>query len=111
MFIAVLGSIATDDLLRPAEQDGRAYPAGRAGAPLVSNLIKEYIFHPAMARYVFWRGWCLTAVSPYMAASVQGWTRHPHRVVPNPVVVPARQPSAHTALAKVADQYLALLAE
>lgn len=204
MFIAVLGPIATDDLLRPAEQDGRAYPAGRAGAPLVSNLIKEYLsrghrvlaltlddklgddevpfvhessgltyvvvpsrsrtfrpngrrlgrtadffwlerrrllaqlrhyrpeavhahwtyefavpalgydrnalvtvhdnalviyryvrtlnrlFHLAMARYVFWRGRRFTAVSPYMAASVQGWTRHPVQVVPNPVVVPAR---------------------
>ncbi|MEJ7665173.1 MAG: hypothetical protein WKG07_39445 [Hymenobacter sp.] len=31
MFIAVLGPIATDDLLRPAEQDGRAtQPAGPA---------------------------------------------------------------------------------
>ena len=204
MFIAVLGPIATDDLLPLAEQDGRAYPAGRAGAPLVSNLIKEYVarghrvlaltlddklgdddepfvhegpgltyvvvpsrsrtfrpngrrlgrtadffwlerrrllaqlrhyrpeavhahwtyefavpalhydrnalvtvhdnaliiyryvptlnrlFHLAMARYVFRRGQRFTAVSPYMAASVQPWTRYPVRVVPNPVVVPAR---------------------
>jgi len=204
MYIAVLGPIATSDLLLPAEQDGRAYPAGRAGAPLVSNLIKEYIarghrvvaitlddklgdddppfvhegpgltyvvvpsrsrtfrlngwrlgrtadffwferrqllaqlrryrpevvhahwtyefalaglrydpnalvtvhdnalviyryvrtlnrlFHLLMARYVFWKGRRFTAVSPYMAASVQPWTRNPVRVVPNPVVVPER---------------------
>lgn len=204
MYIAVLGPIATSDLLLPAEQDGRAYPAGRAGAPLVSDLIKEYIarghrvvaitlddklgdddpafvhegpgltyvvvpsrsrtfrpngrrlgrtadffwferrqllaqlrryrpevvhahwtyefalaglrydpnalvtvhdnalviyryvrtlnrlFHLLMARYVFWQGRRFTAVSPYMAESVQPWTRNPVRVVPNPVVVPER---------------------
>ncbi|TDN38342.1 glycosyltransferase family 1 protein [Hymenobacter sp. UV11] len=204
MYIAVLGPIATNDLLLPAEQDGRAYPAGRAGAPLVSDLIKAYIarghrvvaitlddkldddappfvhegpgltyvvvpsrsrtfrlngrrlgrtadffwferrqllaqlrryrpevvhahwtyefampalrydpkavvtvhdnalviyryvrtlnrlFHLLMARYVFWKGRRFTAVSPYMAESVQAWTRNPVQVVPNPVVVPER---------------------
>jgi glycosyltransferase involved in cell wall biosynthesis len=43
MYIAVLGPIATNDLLRPAEMDGRAYPVGRTGAPLVSNLIREFV--------------------------------------------------------------------
>lgn len=44
MYIAVLGPIATHELLSPAErQAGRAYPRGREGAPLVSNLIREYL--------------------------------------------------------------------
>jgi glycosyltransferase involved in cell wall biosynthesis len=204
MYIAVLGPIATNDLLLLTEQDGRPYPAGRAGAPLVSNLIKEYVarghrvlaltlddkldddappfvhegpsltyvvvpsrsrtfrpngrrlgrtadffwferrqlltqlrhyrpdvvhahwtyefavpalrydskalitvhdnalviyhyvrtlnrlFHLLMARYVFRKGRHFTAVSPYMADSVQAWTRNPVLVVPNPVVVPER---------------------
>ena len=214
MYIAILGPIATNDLLRPAEQDGRAYPAGRAGAPLVSNLIKEYVarghrvvaitlddklgdddppfvhdgpgltyvvvpsrsrtfrpngrrlgrtadffwferrqllaqlrryrpevvhahwtyefavpalaydanalvtvhdnaliiyqyvrtlnrlFHLLMARYVFWKGRHFTAVSPYMAATVQPWTRTPVQVVPNPVVVPARASQAKAPLSQ-----------
>jgi len=204
MYIGVLGPIATNDLLLLAEQDGRSYPAGRAGAPLVSDLIREYlarghrvlaltlddqladeappfvhegpnltyvvvpsrsrtfrpngrrpgrtadffrferqqllaqlrryrpavvhahwtyefalaglaydpqtlvtvhdnaliilsyvrtlnrVFHLLMARYVFRKGRCFTAVSPYMAASVQRWTKALVQVVPNPVVIPAR---------------------
>ncbi|HEX8506331.1 MAG TPA: glycosyltransferase family 4 protein [Hymenobacter sp.] len=204
MHIGVLGPIATADLLPAAERDARAYPNGRAGAPLVSNLIREYVarghrvvaitldeelpddsppfvhespgltyvvlparsrtfrpngrrpgrtadffrferrqllaqlrrfrpevvhahwtyefalaglaydpqtlvtvhdnarvifdyvrtlnrfFHLLMARYVFRRGRRFTAVSPYMAESVQLWTTAPVAVVPNPVVIPGR---------------------
>ncbi|GAB3493719.1 hypothetical protein GCM10027341_09350 [Spirosoma knui] len=44
MYIGVLASIATDDLLPGLTQqlDGRC-PKGRGGAPLISNLIKEYV--------------------------------------------------------------------
>lgn len=204
MYIGVLAPIATNDLLPPAERSARPYPKGRAGAPLVSNLVREYLarghrvlaitlddqmadddppfvhegpgltyvvvpsrsrtfrpngrrlgrtadffrferqqmlavlrryrpevvhahwtyefalaglaydpqtlvtvhdnaliilqyvrtlnrlFHLLMARYVFRRGRWFTAVSPYMAATVQPWTRAPVAVVPNPVVIPAR---------------------
>lgn len=204
MYIAVLAPIATNDLLPPAERDARPYPRGREGAPLISNLIREYVarghrvlavtlddrlaaddppfvhqgpgltyvvvpsrrrtfrpngrrpgrtadffrferqhmlavlrqhrpevvhahwtyefalaglaydpqtlvtvhdnaqvifryvrtlnrlFHLLMARYVFRKGRWFTAVSPYMAASVQPWTRSKVAVVPNPVVVPER---------------------
>ena len=204
MHIGILAPIATNDLLTPAECDGRAYPQGRAGAPLISNLIREYLarghrvlaitlddqlpdddppfvhegpgltyvvvpsrcrtfrpngrrpgrtadffrlerrqllaqlrrfrpevvhahwtyefalaglaydpqtlvtvhdnaltifqyvrtlnrlFHLLMARYVFRKGRRFTAVSPYMAASVQPWTNAPVAVVPNPVVIPSR---------------------
>ena len=204
MFIGVVGPIATNDLLAPAEQGARLCPRGRAGAPLISNLIKEYVarghgvvaitlddqldddalpfvhespnltyvvvparrrtfrpngrrpgrtadffwferrqllaqlrrfgpevvhahwtyefalaalaydpqalvtvhdnaltifryvrtlnrlFHLLMARYVFRKGHWFTAVSPYMAASVQPWTKARVAVVPNPVVVPER---------------------
>ncbi len=204
MHIGVLGPIATNDLLDPAERDGRPYPRGREGAPLVSDLIKAYIarghrvvaitlddqlpddsppfvhesssltyvvvparsrtfrpngrrlgrtadffwferrqmhaqlrryrpevvhahwtyefalaglaydpqalvtvhdnalvifqyvrtlnrlFHLLMARYVFRKGHRFTAVSPYMADSVQPWTKNKVAVVPNPVVIPAR---------------------
>jgi glycosyltransferase involved in cell wall biosynthesis len=38
-----------------------------------------------MAREVFRRARCVTAVSPYMAAQVRGMARVPVRVVPNPV--------------------------
>ena len=44
MFIGVLGYIATNDLLSASEREQLGtYPPGRAGAPLISNLIKEYI--------------------------------------------------------------------
>lgn len=44
MYIGVLAPIATNDLLPPAERDAvRPYPAGREGAPLISNLIREYV--------------------------------------------------------------------
>jgi glycosyltransferase involved in cell wall biosynthesis len=43
MYIGVLAPIATNDLLPLSERDARPYPVGREGAPLVSNLIKEYI--------------------------------------------------------------------
>ena len=204
MFIGVVGPIATDDLLAPAEQGADPRPRGRAGAPLISNLVKEYVarghrvvaitlddqldddafpfvhespnltyvvvparsrtfrpngrrlgrtadffwferrqllaqlrrfspevvhahwtyefalaalvydpqalvtvhdnaltifryvrtlnrlFHLLMARYVFRKGRWFTAVSPYMAASVQPWTQARVAVVPNPVVIPGR---------------------
>lgn len=204
MYIGVIAPIATNDLLPLAERDARSYPGGRAGAPLISNLIKEYVarghrvvaitlddqlgdddppfvhesalltyvvvparsrtfrpngrrlgrtadffwhersgmlaqlrqyrpevvhahwtyeyalaglaydpqtiitvhdnaqvifqyvrtlnrlFHLLMARYVFRKGHWFTAVSPYMAASVQPWTKAPVAVVPNPVVIPER---------------------
>ena len=47
-------------------------------------------FHLLMARLVFWRGRWFTAVSPYMAESVQPWTKHPVAVVPNPVMKPTK---------------------
>ncbi|RZK24660.1 MAG: glycosyltransferase family 1 protein [Hymenobacter sp.] len=204
MYIGVVAPIATDDLLAPAERRAGPYPAGRAGAPLISNLIKEYVarghrvvaitlddqlgdddppfvhesplltyvvvparsrtfrpngrrlgrtadffwherrlmetqlrryrpevvhahwtyeyalaglaydpqtivtvhdnaqvifqyvrtlnrlFHLLMARYVFRKGHWFTAVSPYMADSVQPWTKAKVAVVPNPVVIPER---------------------
>ncbi|MGI4886577.1 MAG: glycosyltransferase family 4 protein [Janthinobacterium lividum] len=204
MYIGVLAPIATNDLLPPAERDARPYPKGREGAPLISNLIREYVarghrvvaitlddqlgddappfvhegpnltyvvvparsrtfrlngrrlgrtadffrferrgmlaqlrrfrpevvhahwtyefalaglaynrqtlvtvhdnariifeyvrtlnrlFHLLMARYVFRKGRRFTAVSPYMAATVQPWTRARVAVVPNPVVIPGR---------------------
>jgi glycosyltransferase involved in cell wall biosynthesis len=204
MYIGVIAPIATNDLLPPAARRAGPYPAGRAGAPLISNLIKEYVarghrvvaitlddqlgdddppfvhesplltyvvvparsrtfrpngrrlgrtadffwherrgmlaqlrryrpevvhahwtyeyalaglaydpqtivtvhdnaqvifqyvrtlnrlFHLLMARYVFRKGHWFTAVSPYMAASVQPWTTATVAVVPNPVVIPER---------------------
>lgn len=206
MYISILGSIATDDLLsESARQKLGVYPKGQAGAPLISNLIKEYLvrghkvlavtqddkladdeppfvyedqqltyvivprrkhtfrpngkrpgrtadffsferaqllavlrqykpdvvhahwtyeyamaalsytpdavitvhdnariifnyvrtlnrfFHLLLARYVFQKGRRFTAVSPYMAATVQKWTSAPVAVVPNPVPMPAKQ--------------------
>ncbi|AWM34171.1 glycosyltransferase family 4 protein [Hymenobacter nivis] len=207
MYIGVLAPIATNDLLPPAERRACPYPKGREGAPLISNLIREYVarghqvlaitlddqladdaapfvhegpgltyvvvparrrtfrpngrrlgrtadffwferqgllavlrryrpevvhahwtyefalaglaydpqtlvtvhdnaqiifryvrtlnrlFHLLMARYVFRKGRWFTAVSPYMAATVQPWTTAKVAVVANPVVIPAR-PSA-----------------
>lgn len=208
MYISVLGSIATDDLLtESARQQLGSYPKGQAGAPLISNLIKEYLergykvlaitqddrladdeppfvyhdqqltyvivprrkhtfrpngrrpgrttdffsfernqllavlrhykpdvvhahwtyeyalaalsytpdavitvhdnalviykyvrtlnrlFHLLLARYVFRRGRTFTAVSPYMAESVQQWASQPVVVVPNPVPMPIRYPA------------------
>jgi glycosyltransferase involved in cell wall biosynthesis len=204
MYIGVIAPIATNDLLGPTERSTRPYPKGREGAPLISNLIKEYLargyrvvaitlddqlndddppfvhespqltyvvvparsrtfrpngwrlgrtadffwferrqllmqlrhyqpevvhahwtyefalaglaydpqtiitvhdnalvifryvrtlnrlFHLLMARYVFRQGHMFTAVSPYMAESVQPWTKAKVVVVPNPVVIPAR---------------------
>ena len=44
MYIGVLGPIATNDLLnQSALAEQQSWPKGRAGAPLVSNLIKEYL--------------------------------------------------------------------
>jgi glycosyltransferase involved in cell wall biosynthesis len=48
------------------------------------------LFHLLMARYVFRKGHRFTAVSPYMAESVQPWTKAKVAVVPNPVVIPER---------------------
>ncbi|RZK26921.1 MAG: glycosyltransferase [Hymenobacter sp.] len=48
------------------------------------------LFHLLMARYVFNKGQWFTAVSPYMAASVQPWTKAKVAVVANPVVIPER---------------------
>jgi glycosyltransferase involved in cell wall biosynthesis len=48
------------------------------------------LFHLLMARYVFRKGHRFTAVSPYMADSVQPWTKARVAVVPNPVVIPER---------------------
>lgn len=50
----------------------------------------ERFFMLLLARYVFRRGRWFTAVSPYMARSVQKWTTAPVAVVPNPVVTPTR---------------------
>ncbi len=205
MYISILGSIATNDLLTETErQQLGLYPKGQSGAPLISNLIKEYLgrgykilaitmddqladdeppfiyqnqlltyvvvpkrkhtfrpngkrpgrtadffrfersqilsvlkhykpdvvhahwtyeyaaaalsytpdalitvhdnaqiifnyvrtlnrfFHLLLARYVFRRGRHFTAVSPYMAESVQKWTASPVAVVPNPVPMPSK---------------------
>jgi glycosyltransferase involved in cell wall biosynthesis len=204
MYIGVVAPIATNDLLPLAERHAGPYPRGREGAPLISNLIKEYLrrghrvvaitlddqmgdddppfvhestqltyvvvparsrtfrlngrrlgrtadffwherrqmlaqlrryrpevvhahwtyefalaglaydpqtivtvhdnalviyqyvrtlnrlFHLLMARYVFRKGHWFTAVSPYMADSVQPWTKAKVAVVPNPVVIPER---------------------
>jgi glycosyltransferase involved in cell wall biosynthesis len=204
MYIGVVAPIATNDLLPLAERHAGPYPRGREGAPLISNLIKEYLrrghrvvaitlddqmddddqpfvhesaqltyvvvparsrtfrlngrrlgrtadffwyerrrmlaqlrryrpevvhahwtyefalaalaydpqtivtvhdnalviyqyvhtlnrlFHLLMARYVFRKGRWFTAVSPYMADSVQPWTKARVAVVPNPVVIPER---------------------
>jgi glycosyltransferase involved in cell wall biosynthesis len=204
MYIGVVAPIATNDLLPLAERHAGPYPRGREGAPLISNLIKEYVrrghrvvaitlddqmddddpafvhesaqltyvvvparsrtfrlngrrlgrtadffwyerrrmlaqlrryrpevvhahwtyefamaslaynpqtivtvhdnaqviyqyvrtlnrlFHLLMARYVFRKGHWFTAVSPYMADSVQPWTKAKVAVVPNPVVIPER---------------------
>lgn len=214
MYIGVLAPIATNDLLPPAERSLRPYPNGRAGAPLISNLIREYVarghrvlavtlddeladdappfvhegpgltyvvvparsrtfrpngrrpgrtadffrferrgmeavlrqfrpevvhahwtyeyalaglaydpqtlvtvhdnaliifryvrtlnrlFHLLLARYVFRKGHRFTAVSPYMAATVQPWTQAPVAVVPNPVVIPARASAEKAPLAR-----------
>jgi L-malate glycosyltransferase len=51
----------------------------------------ERFFMLLMARYVFNRGRWFTAVSPYMAGTVQPWSTFPVAVVPNPVLMPARQ--------------------
>ncbi len=204
MYIGVVAPIATNDLLPLAERHAGPYPKGREGAPLISNLIKEYLrrghrvvaitlddqmsdddppfvhespqltyvvvparsrtfrlngrrlgrtadffwyerrrmlaqlrryrpevvhahwtyefalaslaydpqtivtvhdnalviyqyvrtlnrlFHLLMARYVFRKGRWFTAVSPYMADSVQPWTKAKVAVVPNPVIIPER---------------------
>jgi len=204
MYIGVVAPIATNDLLPLAERHAGPYPRGREGAPLISNLIKEYLrrghrvvaitlddkmgdddppfvhespqltyvvvparsrtfrpngrrlgrtadffwyerrrmlaqlqrykpevvhahwtyefalaglaydpqtivtvhdnalviyqyvrtlnrlFHLLMARYVFRKGHWFTAVSPYMADSVQPWTKAKVAVVANPVVIPER---------------------
>lgn len=52
----------------------------------------ERFFMLLMARYVFRTGRWFTAVSPYMAQSVQPWTSSPVAVVPNPVLTPVQQP-------------------
>lgn len=49
----------------------------------------ERLFMLWMARRVFRTGRWFTAVSPYMADSVQPWTKAKVAVVPNPVVLPA----------------------
>lgn len=55
----------------------------------------ERLFMLLMARYVFRKGRWFTAVSPYMAESVQPWTSAPVTVVPNPVLPPlAHEPLA-----------------
>ncbi|MBJ6143771.1 glycosyltransferase family 4 protein [Hymenobacter sp. BT559] len=204
MYIGVVAPIATNDLLPLAERHAGPYPKGREGAPLISNLIKEYLrrghrvvaitlddkmgdddppfvhespqltyvvvparsrtfrpngrrlgrtadffwyerrrmlaqlqhyrpevvhahwtyefalaglaydpqtivtvhdnalviyryvrtlnrlFHLLMARYVFRKGHWFTAVSPYMADSVQPWTKAKVAVIANPVVIPER---------------------
>lgn len=44
MYIGIVGPIATSDLLSEAAQQAHKFcPKGRAGAPLVSNLVKEYV--------------------------------------------------------------------
>ncbi|RYY09719.1 MAG: hypothetical protein EOO36_21770, partial [Cytophagaceae bacterium] len=43
MYIGVVAPIATNDLLPLAERHAGPYPRGREGAPLISNLIKEYL--------------------------------------------------------------------
>ncbi|RYF50486.1 MAG: glycosyltransferase, partial [Cytophagaceae bacterium] len=50
-------------------------------------------FHLLLARYVFRTGRRFTAVSPYMAASVQKWTSSPVTVIANPVPMPKKQPA------------------
>ncbi|MBD2701436.1 glycosyltransferase family 4 protein [Spirosoma sp. BT702] len=50
----------------------------------------ERFFMLLMARYAFRRGRWFTAVSPYMAESVQKWVKEPVTVVPNPVFTPAK---------------------
>lgn len=50
----------------------------------------ERLFMLGMARWVFRRGRRFTAVSPYMADSVQPWTKSKVAVVPNPVQLPER---------------------
>ena len=50
----------------------------------------ERLFSWLMARYVFSKGKWFTAVSPYMANSVQKWVSSPIPVVPNPVMMPSK---------------------
>lgn len=50
----------------------------------------ERFFMMLMARNVFQKGHWFTAVSPYMAESIQFWTVQPVTVVPNPVPIPVR---------------------
>ena len=51
----------------------------------------ERLFMLLLARYVFQKGRWFTAVSPYMAESVQKWVKLPVAVVPNPVIIPSKQ--------------------
>ncbi|QMW04017.1 glycosyltransferase family 4 protein [Spirosoma foliorum] len=51
----------------------------------------ERFFMLLLARYVFQKGRWFTAVSPYMAESVQKWVKLPVAVVPNPVIIPSKQ--------------------
>ncbi|MVM30446.1 glycosyltransferase [Spirosoma sp. HMF4905] len=51
----------------------------------------ERYFMLLLARYVFRKGHWFTAVSPYMAESVQKWVKLPVTVVPNPVIIPSKQ--------------------
>ncbi|GAB3024034.1 glycosyltransferase family 4 protein [Spirosoma pulveris] len=48
-------------------------------------------FHLLLARYVFQRGRWFTAVSPYMAGTIQQWITEPVAVVPNPVPMPDQE--------------------
>ena len=59
-------------------------------AQIIFNYVRtlERFFMLLMARSVFRRGRWFTAVSPYMAESVQKWARLPVAVVPNPVLTP-----------------------
>ncbi|MCK8490965.1 glycosyltransferase family 4 protein [Spirosoma sp. RP8] len=79
MYIGVVGPIATKDLLSESElQQHQSCPKGRAGAPLVSSLIKEYInrghrvlaitIDPAMndddAPYIYTKGLLTYVIAP-----------------------------------------------
>ena len=58
------------------------------------------LVHLLLARYVFSRGHWFTAVSPYMAGSVQPWTRAKVAVVPNPIAIPERSGPPKAPLAR-----------
>ncbi|SOD92018.1 glycosyltransferase family 4 protein [Spirosoma fluviale] len=59
-------------------------------ARIIFNYVRTLnrFFHLLLARYVFQRGRWFTAVSPYMAGTVQQWITEPVAVVPNPVPMP-----------------------